>query len=237
MHSLGISIIIPVKNESENVAPLVSELKQLTMNDNGFKIYEILFVDSESDDDTLERVMKCSAGFPMINAVSRCGLRGKGAAIKMGIKRSRGDVLVTMDGDLQHSPFQIEGLIQPILKNEADIVVGARKHDNYSFYRKTLSIANSWIFNHLFKFDLTTPNEGFKAIRRDAIANLDVKATDFDFDLEFLVKAKAAGLTITEKPVTLRKREHGRSKVNTVKVTLTFLRRMITLWLEQRKRR
>lgn len=237
MQSLDISIIIPVKNEDENVAPLVSEIKQLIMSDNGSKIYEIFFVDDGSDDDTLKRVMECSAEFPIINVVSIHGLRGKGAAIKMGIKRSRGDVLVTMDGDLQHSPFQIERLIQPILKNEADIVVGARRHDNYSFYRKTLSRANSWVFNHLFKFNLTTPNEGFKAIRRDAIANLDVKANDFDFDLEFLVKARAAGLRTTEVPVTLRKRERGRSKVNTVKVALVFLRRMIALWLEQRKRR
>lgn len=237
MRSVGVSIIIPVKNEEENIAPLVSELKQLTMNDNGFKIYEILFVDDESTDGTMERVMKCSDGFPMINAVSLHGLRGKGAAIKTGIKSSRGDVLVTMDGDLQHSPLQIEGLIKPILKNEADIVVGARNHENYSFYRKMLSLSNSWLFNHLFKFNLTTPNEGFKAIRRDAITNLDVKANDFDFDLEFLVKARAAGLRITEIPVTLRKRERGRSKVNTVKVTLVFLKSMITLWLEQRKRR
>nr|MDO8135777.1 hypothetical protein [Candidatus Njordarchaeum guaymaensis] len=117
-----------------------------------------------------------------------------------------------------------------------DIVVAARRDDNYSLYRKTLSRVNSWIFNHLFKFNLTTPNEGFKAIRKNVTENLDVKANGFDFDLEFLVKAKVAGLTVTETPVTLRKRRHGRSKVNTVKVALIFLGKMIALWLDQRER-
>jgi len=88
----------------------------------------------------------------------------------------------------------------------------------------------------LFKFNLTTPNEGFKAIRKNVTENLDVKANGFDFDLEFLVKAKVAGFTITETPVTLRKRKHGRSKVNTVKVALIFLGKMIALWFDRRER-
>ncbi len=90
------------------------------------------------------------------------------------------------------------------------------------------------MFNHLFQFNLATPNEGFKAIRKLAYEKLELNADGFDFDLELLVKAKAAGCRVSEVPITIRKRRYGKSKVRTIKVSLGFLNRMIRLWLGQK---
>jgi glycosyltransferase involved in cell wall biosynthesis len=230
---LRISIIIPMRDEGENVPPLAEEICEFINRNGWMGSAEVLFVDDNSEDDTYERIKSYSGRYPFIRAIRLNGMAGKGAAIKSGIWEAKGDVVVTMDGDMQHSPRLIPSLIKPIAEGGLDLVVAARVDGNYSPYRRILSKAFSWIFNALFGLRLTTPNEGFKAFRRDAISNLRVSANGFDFDIELLVKAKRMGLRIGEIPISLRNRLHGSSKVRTLKIIPLFLYRMAKLWLDR----
>jgi glycosyltransferase involved in cell wall biosynthesis len=230
---LGISVVVPVKDEGENIRMLAEEIYALVRSGGLVGLSEVLFVDDNSGDDTYAQIKLSSARFPFVKGLRLNGEGGKGAAIKAGIREAKGDILVTMDGDLQHSPRWIAGLVRPILEDGLDLVVAARADGNYSPYRRALSRAFSWMFNALFGLGLTTPNEGLKAFRRDLVSNLEVSANGFDFDIEFLVKAKRAGLRIGEVPIALRNRLHGSSKVRIIQVVPSFLCRMVRLWLDR----
>lgn len=232
---LSISVIIPVKNEGRNITVLASEICELAGNDAQLNIGQVIFVDDNSQDDTSEQIKLSSSRFSLVKGISLNGVEGKGAAIKAGIREAAGDIVVIMDGDLQHSPHWIGSLVKPIVENESDVVVAARGGENYSLYRRFLSKIFSRIFNTLFKLDLSSPNEGFKAFRRVDALSLEVNANGFDFDIEFLVRANRAQLKISETPIVLRKRLYGCSKVYTSKVAASFLYRMMRLWLEQKK--
>ncbi|MEM3589440.1 MAG: glycosyltransferase family 2 protein [Candidatus Bathyarchaeia archaeon] len=233
---MSISVIVPMRNEGENVRPLADEIYEFIRSNNLMTLTEVIFVDDNSEDDTYGQIKLSSAKFPLIKAIRLNGEGGKGAAIKAGIKEARGDILVTMDGDLQHSPQWIPSLVMRIMEDGLDLVVAARMYGSCSPYRRVLSRAFSWIFNALFGLRLTTPNEGFKAFRRVSVSQLNISANDFDFDIELLVKAKRAGLKIGEVPILLRTRLHGTSKVRTLKVVPLFLYRMVKLWLDLRRR-
>jgi len=234
--ALRISVIIPMRNESANVPPIAEEICEFINRNGWMDSAEVLFVDDNSDDDTYERIKSYSEKYPFIRAIRLNGVSGKGAVIKSGIGVARGDVVVMMDGDMQHSPKLIPSLIKPITEGDLDLVVAARVDGGYSPYRKILSKAFSWMFNALFGLHLTTPNEGFKAFRRDAILNLCISANGFDFDIELLVKAKRMGLRIGEIPISLRSRLHGSSKVCTLKIIPLFLYRMAKLWPDRERR-
>ncbi|MEM2881738.1 MAG: glycosyltransferase family 2 protein [Candidatus Bathyarchaeia archaeon] len=230
---MGISLVVPMRNEEENVRPLAEEIYEFIRINDLMDLTEVIFVDDNSEDDTYGQIKFSSTKFPFIRAIRLNGERGKGAAIKAGIREAKGDILVTMDGDLQHSPQWIPSLVRAIMEDGLDLVVAARIDGNYSPYRRVLSRAFSRIFGALFGLRLTTPNEGFKAFRRVSVSQLNISANDFDFDIELLVKAKRAGLKVGEVPILLRNRLHGSSKVRTLKVVPLFLYRMSRLWLDR----
>lgn len=233
---MGISVVVPMRDEGENVRPLADEIYEFIRGNDRMDFVEVIFVDDNSEDDTYDQIKLSSAKFPLIRAIRLNGEGGKGAAIKAGIREARGEIVVTMDGDLQHSPRWIPGLVRAITEDGLDLVVAARMDGNYSPYRRALSRAFSWILNALFGLRLTTPNEGFKAFRRSAVSKLNISANGFDFDIELLVKAKRAHLRIGEVPIILRSRLHGSSKVRTLEVIPLFLYRMVKLWLDREGR-
>ncbi len=230
---MSISVVVPMRNEGENVRPLADEIHEFIRSNYWMNLIEVIFVGDNSEDCTYEEIKPSSTKFPLIRAIRLNGEGGKGAAIKAGIRAAKGDIVVMMDGDLQHSPRWIPNIVRGITDDGLDLVVAARVDGNYSPYRRTLSRAFSGIFNALFGLRLTTPNEGFKAFRKDAISNLNVSANDFDFDIELLVKAKRADLRIGEVPIPLRSRLHGSSKVRMLKVIPLFIYRMVRLWLDR----
>ncbi len=210
-----ISVIIPFFNEAGNVAELHHKLAAVLNNLN--RPFEIIFVDDGSTDGTFNEMKKLS---PLI--AFRFGRnRGQSAALSAGIKKSKGDIVITMDGDLENDPQDI-----PLLLNELeegrDIVSGWRK-DRWSkqkFSRKIPSIIANWLISFIAGVKLHDHGCMFKAYRREILNQLRLQGEGHR-----LIAAYAAiiGANIVEVPIRYNSRKFGSSKygfMRTFKVLL-----------------
>ena len=141
-----LSIVVPVYNEVENVVPLLSKI------DDAFKAYpspwELIVVDDGSIDGTVERLHKEAARFgPHVRVLTLQRNFGQTAAMQAGIDAAQGDILATLDGDLQNDPADIPRLVQRLLSEDLDLVVGWRRKRNDNVWLRTIPsrIANRLI--------------------------------------------------------------------------------------------
>lgn len=205
---MDISLVIPAYNEEESLTPLVEWISRV-MTENNFT-YEVLFIDDGSRDRTWETVHKLRDTNPNIKGVSFSRNYGKSAALYTGFERAKGDVVITMDADLQDSPDEIPALYRMIKDEGFDLVSGwkRRRHDPIGktlpskFFNLTARVV-SGIKLHDF-------NCGLKAYRRKVVKNIEVYG---EMHRYIPILAKTAGFTkIGEKVVCHRARQYGVSK-------------------------
>ncbi len=199
-----ITFVIPVYNESPTLAALAEGIRE-HIGDNKYKI---LFIDDGSTDDSWATMRQLRDGSDLIDIVRLRRNFGKTAALAVGFALARGDVIITMDADLQDNPREIPALLAKL--NEGyDVVCGwkQRRHDPW---HKTMPsrIFNAWI-SHTFKLPLHDVNTGFKAMRGEVAAHLPLWS-----DMHRLIPVFAAnmGYKVTEIPVEHQPRRFGRSK-------------------------
>ena len=211
-----VSVVTPFFNEEKNVSELhsrmVSVLKSLNMP------FEIIFVDDGSSDETFKKMKSLS---PLI-AVRLRKNYGQSAALDIGIKKSTGDVIVTIDGDMENDPQDIPILLEKLLKEEKDIVSGWRKDrwQKQKFSRRLPSLAANWLISFITRVKLHDHGCTLKAYRRDVLNNLELQG-----EKHRLIVAYAAimGADIAEVPVRYAPRKFGSSKygfLRTFKVLL-----------------
>jgi dolichol-phosphate mannosyltransferase len=227
-----ISVIVPTRNEADNVRPLLERLAR-ALDDFSF---ETIFVDDSSDNTA--GVVASAAGefaFPIRVIVrafeQRNGLSG---AVVDGIKAANGAWICVMDADLQHPPETIKIMWEQAQKTGADIVVGSRRGDLFgpyglsrlrSFNSKVLTILARTLFPRLLK-NASDPLTGLFLVRRSAV-NVDVLQPDgFKILLEILVRCPT--LHVTEVHFEFAPRHSGESKAD-VREGARFLRHLITL--------
>ncbi|MEQ9591638.1 MAG: glycosyltransferase family 2 protein [Cyclobacteriaceae bacterium] len=205
---MNISIIIPAKDEEESLSELSLWITNV-MEDADFT-YEVIFIDDGSSDDTWKEIVKIN----LMNAAFK-GIRfnrnfGKSAALHTGFKMSKGDVVITMDADLQDSPDEIPELYRMITEEGFDLVSGWKKkrHDPLS---KTIP---SRLFNRVTRsmsgIKLHDFNCGLKAYKSIVVKNISVYG---EMHRYIPVIAKWAGFTrIGEKVVEHHERKYGKTK-------------------------
>jgi glycosyltransferase involved in cell wall biosynthesis len=216
---IDISVIIPAKDEQESLPELSSWISRV-MEAHGYS-YEVIYIDDGSTDNTWEEIKK-------INLVNACfkGIKfnrnfGKSAALHTGFHLAQGQVVITMDADLQDSPDEIPALYSMIKEEGYHLVSGWKKkrHDPIS---KTLP---SKFFNYVTRkisgIDLHDFNCGLKAYHHQVVKNISVYG---EMHRYIPVIAKWAGFTkITEKVVEHRERKYGRSKFGWERFVRGFL--------------
>ncbi len=199
-----ISVIIPFFNEAGNVAELHHKLAAVLNNLN--RPFEIIFVDDGSMDDTFEEMKKLS---PLI-ALRFGRNRGQSAALNAGIKKSKGDIVITIDGDLENDPQDIPLLLNE-LKEGCDIVSGWRKDRwlKQKFSRKIPSIIANWLISFIVGVKLHDHGCMFKVYRREVLNHLRLRGEGHR-----LIAAYAAimGANIVEVPIKYSPRRFGSSK-------------------------
>ena len=121
---MDISVVVPLYNEEESLPELASWIERV-MKDNGFT-YEILFIDDGSTDGSLETIKRLAEKNPAIHAVSFSRNYGKSPALNTGFRRVKGDVVITMDADLQDSPDEIPELYR-MIKEDGYVMVSGWK--------------------------------------------------------------------------------------------------------------
>jgi dolichol-phosphate mannosyltransferase len=205
-------IIVPTLDEAENVGPLVAQIEQA-----GLAFHEIIFVDDGSTDGTREKIRALAESHRVCLLAREGGERGLAGAILAGANVSSADVIMVMDADLSHPPEKMSELLQPVLNDEADLVIGSRyiaggATPDWPLWRRAVSRLAS-----VLAFPLTGVRDsmgGFFAVRRDCLLQFATDAVGFKIAFEMLVRGRKK-IRVREVPIVFRDRQRGKSKMST----------------------
>ena len=202
---MDLSIIIPLYNEAESLPELTKWIKE-SLKDFS---YEIIFVDDGSTDGSWEVIEGLKAD--NIHAIRFRRNYGKSAALYEGFAAAQGDIVVTMDADLQDSPEEIPEMVRMIREEGYDLVSGWKQHRKDNTFTKNIpSKLYNWTARRVTGIKLHDMNCGLKAYKADVVKNIEVYGEMHRY-IPYL--AKNAGFTkIGEKPVHHQKRKYGKSK-------------------------
>lgn len=209
MHPPNISIVIPLFNEDESVRELSDWLVKV-LTSNTFS-YEIIFVDDGSTDKSWQEIEKLSASNHCIKGIKFRRNYGKSAALNKGFEAAVGQVVITMDADLQDSPDEIPALYKMITNENYDLVSGWKKKRHDPISKRLPSKFFNWTTRKMSGiYGLHDFNCGLKAYRSDVIKNIEVYG---EMHRYIPVIAKWAGFkNIGEKIVEHRARKYGKTK-------------------------
>jgi dolichol-phosphate mannosyltransferase len=209
-----VSIVVPTLNEAENIDPLLHRLFVTTACER-FDA-ELIIVDDGSIDGTRERAKAWMQDHP-VRLLAREPDGGLAGAVLAGARETRGEVVVVMDADLSHPPDRVPDLVDPVLDNEADMVVGSRwtaggMTPDWPWHRRLMSRLASWLAWPLV--DVRDPMSGFFAVRREHLLQAAPEASGYKIGLEVIV-AGGESLRVIEVPIEFTDRKHGQSKLGT----------------------
>lgn len=205
---MNLSIVVPLKNEDESLSELEAWIRRV-VEPLGYS-YEILFVDDGSTDGSWKLIETLKAGNPNVKGIKFRRNYGKSAALHVAFQAAQGDVVITMDADMQDSPDEIPELYRMITEDRFDLVSGWKKK-RYDPLSKTIptkiyNAATRWMSG----INLHDFNCGLKAYRSDVVKSVEVYG---EMHRYIPVLAKWAGFTkIGEKVVEHRARKYGYTK-------------------------
>ena len=206
---MDISVIVPLYNEEESLPELVAWIKKV-MDEHQFS-YEVVMVDDGSTDKSWSIIESLHEENPNVRGIRFRRNYGKSAALNEGFKVAQGDVVITMDADLQDSPDEIPELFNMIEKEGYDLVSGWKKKRYDSTFAKNIpSKFYNWSTRRMTHIKLHDFNCGLKAYRNEVVKSIEIYG---EMHRYIPVIAKAAGFThIGEKVVHHQKRKFGTSK-------------------------
>ena len=216
---MDVSIVVPLFDEAESLPELCAWIKRVATEHR--LSYEIVLVDDGSTDSSWQVIEELRQSNPNIKGIKFLRNYGKSAALNEGFRAAKGDVIITMDADLQDSPDEIPPLRDMIVKDGFDMVSGWKKvrHDPIS---KTIpSKFFNWITSKVSKIELHDFNCGLKAYRTRVVKSIEVYG---EMHRYIPVIAKWAGFKkIGEKVVEHRARKYGRTKFGLERFVNGFL--------------
>ncbi len=221
-----LSIIIPLLNEAESLPELLAWIRSVVERE-GYA-YEVIFVDDGSTDASWETIRSLADGDDRIRGISFRRNYGKSAALYHGFAAAQGNVVVTMDADLQDSPEEIPQMYKMITEEGWDVVSGWKQHRQDNRLTKNLP---SKLYNaaarRITGIRLHDMNCGLKAYRKEVVKNIEVYGEMHRY-IPYLAKNAGFG-KITEKPVHHQKRKYGQSKFGLERFVNGFLD-LLSLW-------
>ncbi len=223
-----ISLVIPAHNEEESIEECVLEaagvLDKLDMP------YEILVVDDGSSDGTFDMLKAVRKDLPQLRALRFRRNRGQSAAMDAGFHHAAGDIVVTMDADLQNDPTDIPKLLEAL--KQWDAVCGMRVKRRDSLGKRISSRIANWVRNKLSGENIRDTGCSLKAYRRECLMKLKL----FEGMHRFLpTLIRLAGYTVIEVPVNHRPRLRGRTKYNMWNRVFKSFRDLLAVrWMKRR---
>src|SRR3990170_2565308 len=196
-------VIIPTYNESENLPPLVHEIRRTTN-------FHILVVDDNSPDGTGRIAKELAEKLGQITVIERKGERGYGRACLVGFKyglRQNFEYLIQMDADLSHNPKSLPEIFKKM--SQSDIVIGSRYIEggkivvNWGFLRKLLSRGGNRFARLMLSLPVRDCTNGYRGYRREVIQNLNldkIKSNGYSFLIEVLYESHKKGYLLAEVP-------------------------------------
>jgi len=227
---INISVVIPLLNEEESLVELHNWVVKV-MNDNNFS-YEIIFIDDGSTDNSWKIISDLSTKNPQTIGFRFRKNFGKSQALHLGFSQAKGEVIITMDADLQDNPNEIPELYRMITQQNNDLVSGWKKkrYDSVLFKNIPSKLFN-WAAREISGLKLHDFNCGLKAYKNDVVKNIEVSG---EMHRYIPVLVKNAGYNkITEKEVLHQSRKYGKTKFGSKRFINGFLD-LITIWFLSR---
>jgi glycosyltransferase involved in cell wall biosynthesis len=206
---MKISVIIPAYNEKNTIQEIVRRVQAMRLAD------EILVVDDGSIDGTRVLLAKMD-GIDNVHVLLHEKNQGKGAAVRSGISKATGDVLIIQDADLEYDPREYPNLLKPIEEGVADVVYGSRflgaPHRAILFWNMVANKILTLITNILYNNILTDMETGYKVFKRDVVKDMKLRSRRFDFEPEFTAKILKKKVRVYEVPITFNPRDYSEGK-------------------------
>jgi len=224
----GIYVVIPAYNEAGAIQEVVNEIPDKVCN---LDITPVVVSDG-STDETAEKVRKTRALMAEhpIN-------QGQGGALQTGFtiaQRMGAEIVVTLDADGQHPTYQMEKIVEPIVNNEADYVIGSRysgvDNSGNGFTRHSGIRVFTALINLLANTSLSDCTNGFRAIRGSELSKLTLTEDRFNAP-ELIIEAKKNGLRIREESVTINERNAGETKKPKLGYAIGLVRTILITWI------
>lgn len=205
-----ISVVIPVLNEAENISIIYEEIISVFKKNNNS--FEIIFVNDGSQDSTQEEIEKIFKKDKFhVKAIQFRNNFGKASALKEGFQLAKGEIIVTLDGDLQDNPNELPKFIAKITEGY-DLVSGWKRHRKDSFIKNNTSKIFNAFTNSISKIKLHDFNCGFKAYRAEVAKGINLYG---ELHRYIPVLLASQGYKICEVSIEHRKRKYGKSKYGT----------------------
>lgn len=203
-----IFIAIPAFNEADVIQDVIQEIQSA-----GYK--NIIIIDDGSHDNTFEKAKEIAGVKTLRHKINR----GKGAATKTGIEAAKllgADIIVTMDGDGQHDPQDIKNLIEPILKNNCDVVLGTRLKDTAGmpWHKIIANHVGNFFTWWLFGLWVTDSQSGFRAYSKHAAEVINTKGDRYEYESEVIKEIHNYKLKFIEVPIAVRYTEYSMGKIH-----------------------
>ncbi len=207
--------VIPAFNEEKYIYDVAKIAKEF--------VDVVVVVDDGSIDKTFSRAI--DSGAVVLRHEENMG---KGAALRTGFKYALehgADIVVTLDGDMQHDPLEIPKFLEKIREEDADIVVGSRfleKVKGMPIQRRLSNFITTKVLNKVFKVPVTDSQSGFRAFKRKVLEKVTFKDNRYGAETEILIEAKRKGFNIVEVPISV-KYENQKSKIRPIRETFSWI--------------
>ncbi len=204
-----LSIVIPTYNEAKTIHTV---LERVFASDLPGWQKQVIVVDDGSADSTREILKKWRKLATVVHLPHN---QGKGAAVTEGLRRATGDIIIIQDADLEYSPDDYPVLLRPFENPRVNAVYGSRFLGPHLSTMFVYALGNkfvTFVTNMLYNTTITDMETGYKAFRKEAVKDLDIKAKRFDFEPEVTAKLLRSGHQIYEVPISYfgRKFEEGK---------------------------
>jgi dolichol-phosphate mannosyltransferase len=230
---MAFTIVAPAYNEGDVIAGFVDDVVPVLGGDD-----ELLIVDDGSTDSTPLVLGELQTRHPRLRVITHPSNRGLGAALVTGFEGARSEIVVTMDSDLSHPRDLIPVLVAACRSADAAFAsrfVPGGSMDGVPWHRSVLSRAGNAVLRLLLRVPVRDMTTGFRAYRKDALADLHLRGTRFETQLEITVRLVDARVTIVEVALALGGRAAGESKMRYLRLIpaygLMTLRLMALRWL------
>ena len=208
---MDLSIVIPAYNEAANLPLLIKRITESVPK--GLK-YEIIVVNDNSTDNTLEVLKKLEKKYKVLKHIDKKAERGVGTTIALGIRNAKGKFIITMDADLSHNPKYIHQFLEKI--KECDMVIGSRYTEKggmeNTLLRKIVSRGFT-LYARLMGLKVKDATSGYRIFRSEIFKDYEFKSKGFDIHIEIPMVANIKGYKIKEIPIVYEKRFKGKSKL------------------------
>jgi len=210
-----ISVVIPVYNELASYRQLIDKVASISLPEIEI---EMIVVDDNSTDGTREGLKELAATNPKgITILFHDRNMGKGAALRTGFERVKGDIIVVQDADLEYDPEEYPHLLKPILEGKADVVYGSRfvggePHRVHMFWHYFMNRIITFLCNIFSNLNLTDMETCYKAFRTEALRSITLKENRFGFEPEITIKLAHKGYRFFEVGISYSGRTYEEGK-------------------------